>query len=189
MKRIAIFASGTGSNARCIHQYGTEHGAYEVVAILSNRKNAKVLDYAAEHGIEHIYFKRSQLQDPDFLLPYLEQLEVDLIVLAGFLLLIPEYLIEAYPARLINIHPALLPKYGGKGMYGIHVHTAVKEANEKESGITIHYVDQHYDEGRYIFQSKVKLSEEDTPEDIARRVLALEHHFFPRVVAGLVRKS
>ena len=188
-KRIAIFASGRGSNAREILRYTQSKScSYQVGAILSNNSEAGVFNIAKEYEIAHRSFLKKELYKSDTVLTYLFDKDIDLIVLAGFLLLIPQNLIDAYPSRIVNIHPALLPKYGGKGMYGHHVHTAVKEANEAESGISIHFVDEEYDKGNIIFQSKCKLEKNDTIEKIGQRVLVLEHHFYPQVVSGVVSK-
>jgi phosphoribosylglycinamide formyltransferase-1 len=187
VQKIAIFASGTGSNARKIVEHFKNHPDIEVNLVVSNRANAKVLDMAAEHGIPSLIVQRQTFYETEALL---EQLRgIDLIALAGFLWLIPDYLVRHFPRRIINIHPALLPKYGGKGMYGQHVHQAVKAAGETESGITIHYVNKHYDEGRVIFQASCKLDPKDEAEDIARKVLALEHQHFAPVIEQLLTLS
>lgn len=186
-KRIAIFASGSGSNARVMIDRLRAHpelGA-EVVLVVSNRATAGVLQGAAERGVPSWVVNKQDWREGTELLAALRGYRVDWIVLAGFLKLIPKYLIEAFPRRIVNIHPALLPKFGGKGMYGHHVHEAVKAAGEVESGITIHYVDENYDEGDVIFQAAVRLEEGDTPEEIAERVLRLEHGNYWRVVGGL----
>ena len=188
MKRVAIFASGTGSNAQKITEYTKESNEYEVVCILSNKKTAKVLDFAKENNIDTHTFNRIEFYDTDYVRQYLKRQQIDLVVLAGFLWLIPPSLISAFPNRIVNIHPALLPKYGGKGMYGANVHNAVREAADKVSGITIHLVNEHYDEGRFILQSKVRLAPADDAHAIASKVLRLEHHFYPRVVHGLCKK-
>ena len=186
-KRIAIFVSGGGSNARVMidrFQAHPEDGV-EVVLLVSNKATAGGLTVAAERGIPSLVVKRKDWATGEELLAALKAYKVDLIVLAGFLWLIPPYLVKAYPKRIVNIHPALLPKYGGKGMYGHHVHEAVRAAGETESGITIHYVNEHYDEGNIIFQAAVRLDPDDTPEQIAERVLRLEHGNYWRVVRGL----
>ena len=186
-KRIAIFVSGGGSNARVMidrFQAHPEDGV-EVVLLVSNKATAGGLTVAAERGIPSLVVKRKDWATGEELLAALKAYKVDLIVLAGFLWLIPPYLVKAYPKRIVNIHPALLPKYGGKGMYGHHVHEAVRAAGETESGITIHYVNEHYDEGNIIFQAAVRLDPEDSPEQIAERVLRLEHANYWRVVRGL----
>ncbi len=189
MKRIAIFASGTGSNARKIIEYFQGHEEIEVALVISNKAHAAVLSMAAAHSLSTLVIDRSSFYETDRLLEELRSFHIDLLVLAGFLWLIPSYLIDAYPAGIINIHPALLPKYGGKGMYGMNVHRAVKEAGESESGMTIHYVDPRYDEGKIIFQAKCSLSSEDTAEEIASKVLQLEHQHYAQVIEQLLRKG
>ena len=188
MKNIAIFASGGGSNARKIIEHFENSNLARVVLVVSNKKDAGVLDIAHAHHIPTHLLGRTDFYESKKILSILDERRVDLIVLAGFLWLVPGYLIEAYPKRIVNIHPALLPLFGGKGMYGGHVHTAVKAAGAKESGITIHFANEHYDAGDIIFQTTCALTEEDTPETIARKVLALEHEHFPKVVEGLLRK-
>jgi phosphoribosylglycinamide formyltransferase-1 len=155
---------------------------------VSNDAEAAVLDMAAEKGIDFLVIDKQCLREESFLDDVLLAHEVDLIVLAGFLWLIPQRLIELFPDRIINIHPALLPKYGGKGMYGMKVHRAVKAAAEEKSGITIHYINERYDEGEYIFQKSVDLDKEDSPEEIASKVLKLEHYHFPRVIEKLLKE-
>ncbi len=180
-KRIIILASGGGSNAAKILQHFQNHAKAEVVMVGSNRKAAGVQEHAHSHQVPMFFFNREELNEGK-VLSVLQKMEADLIVLAGFLLKVPEELVAAFPNAILNIHPALLPKYGGKGMYGMNVHKAVKEAGETESGITIHYVNQHYDEGQILFQAKTSLEESDTPEIIAKKVLALEHlHFAPLI--------
>ena len=186
MKRIAIFASGTGSNALKIIEYFESNDKVSVALIVSNKKNAGVLDYAKDKNIASIVIAKDEFYNTDKVVDYLQSEKIDMIALAGFLWLIPVNLIRAFPRKIINIHPALLPKYGGKGMYGMHVHRAVKENNEKESGITIHYVNENYDEGQIIFQKEVVLSQEDEAVDIRNKVLALEHYNFPRVLESLL---
>lgn len=186
MKHITILASGTGSNAREILRYLKNKPDVNVGLIVSNRSDAGVLDVAAEHHVPSVVLSKAELNDPNYLLPLLQEYNTDLIVLAGFLLLIPAYLTKAYPDKIVNIHPALLPKFGGKGMYGKHVHQAVKDAKETETGITIHYVNEHYDEGRIIFQANTAITENDTPDDIAQKVHQLEHRHFPEIVYNLL---
>ncbi len=182
MLNIAIFASGGGSNAEAIIRYLKDHANLSVKLIVSNRKNAGVLDRAANHGIQTLLINRDGFYEKKDLTPRLAEHKIDLIVLAGFLWLIPKYLIKDFPNRVINIHPALLPKYGGKGMYGHHVHQAVFNNKEKESGLTVHYVNEHYDEGNIILQARCPLTPTDQPEDIARKVLSLEHQVYPVAV-------
>lgn len=180
--QLAIFASGTGSNARKIIEYFRDHPTIRVALVVSNKPDAPVLAMAQSHQIETAVINRKSFYESEDILDTLREHEVDLVILAGFLWLVPDYLIRAFPRRIINIHPALLPRYGGKGMYGHHVHQAVWEAREPESGITIHYANEHYDEGDIIFQIKCVLAPEDSPEDIARKVLELEHYYFARVI-------
>lgn len=180
--KIVIFASGGGSNAEEIIKYFRGNPFIEVVLVLSNNPEAYVLERARKLGIEAQVFSKPQFKDPGTLLELLETKHVSHIVLAGFLWLIPEYLINAFPERIINIHPALLPKYGGKGMYGMKVHQAVRESNEKETGITIHLVNKKYDEGRILFQERCNVESGDTPEEIARKVHILEYKSYPKII-------
>lgn len=182
MKRIAIFGSGGGSNAKCILEHFKDHPSIEVSLVVSNRASAGILQHAADHNVPSITLKRSGFYETDQLLEELKEKEINLIALAGFLWLIPEYLISAFPERIINVHPALLPKFGGEGMYGMNVHRAVKDAGETESGITIHTIDEVYDRGKILFQESVKLDGSETPEEIASKVLKVEHANFARVL-------
>ena len=186
MKRIAIFASGRGSNAQRIIEHFQQHPTIEVVLIASNKAQAGVLAIAHQYDIETLVFDKTYLYKSQQLLNDLNTHRVDFIVLAGFLWLVPSYLIQAFPKRIINIHPALLPKYGGKGMYGMHVHQAVCKAQEAETGITIHYVNEVYDDGEIIFQTTCPVTASDTPQDIARKVQRLEHQHFPKVIERLL---
>jgi len=186
MKKIAIFASGTGSNAAKIVKHLKGHKTIEVVLIVSNKSTAGVLSMASQNGIPTEILNRQEFNNNEGFLEKLSSFEVDFIVLAGFLWLVPGYLVQAYTKRIVNIHPALLPKYGGKGMYGMNVHKAVKSANESESGPTIHFVNEHYDEGDIIFQVKTEILESDTPDDIAAKVLKLEHQYYPIVVEKVI---
>lgn len=190
MKNIAIFASGRGSNAEKIVEYFKQHeGIARVNLIVSNKADALVLDMAEREGIDKYILNRSTFYQTKDVLQLLYNYKIDLIVLAGFLWLVPAYLVEAYQEKIINIHPALLPKFGGKGMYGMNVHEAVKEKGEKESGITIHYVNEVYDEGNIIFQAKCEVSPEDQPKDIARKVQQLEHLHFASEIAKLLQQD
>jgi len=184
MKNIVLFASGNGSNAEEIIKYFKKSSQGAVVAIFSNKADAKVLERAKNNEIPSVVFNKAQLNE-GFVLEQLHQFQPDLIVLAGFLLKFPASILEKYP-KVINIHPALLPKYGGKGMYGMHVHQAVLDNNEKETGITIHYVNEHYDEGEFIFQKSVNIKDCKTAEEIAQKVHELEHHYFPEVIGKLI---
>jgi phosphoribosylglycinamide formyltransferase-1 len=186
---IAIFASGGGSNADKICTYFETHPDIRVELIVSNKEGAGVLHVADRHGIESVYISKKYWQHPEIILPVLESSDITHIVLAGFLSLIPAWLIQAYPGRMINIHPALLPRYGGKGMYGHHVHEAVKQSGDLISGITIHEVNEHYDEGKVIFRKEVELDAMDTPEEIARKVLQVEHMYYPKVIEGWIKSQ
>jgi phosphoribosylglycinamide formyltransferase-1 len=185
-KNIAIFASGTGSNALRIIEYFGDRSDISVALIVTNHRDAGVLNHAIKHQIPSLIITRKSLSDKGFMLGELSSLNIDFIVLAGFLLLIPKFLVERFTQKMINIHPALLPKYGGPGMYGKHVHAAVKEAQETRSGITIHFVNSEYDDGAIVYQHTVQLSEDDTPDDIAARVLKLEHKYFAPVIDQLL---
>ena len=182
MKRIAIFASGSGSNAEAIARYLTDRTDVEISLILTNNPEAGVIQRARRLHIPVVVFDRKTFYNSDRIIELLLNQKIDLVVLAGFMMLIPEKLVQTFPRRILNIHPALLPKYGGKGMYGHFVHEAVVAAGEAESGITIHFVNEVYDEGEIIFQATCALSPTDTPDDVARKVQVLEHEHFPRVV-------
>ncbi len=184
--QIAIFASGRGSNAEQIIDYFSDNPSVNICLILSNRSKAKVLELAEKNHIPTLITTRDEFYHSDKITKNLVKYNVDLVVLAGFLWLIPAYLVKAYPDKILNIHPALLPKFGGKGMYGMNIHKAVHNAKENETGITIHYVNEVYDDGEVIFQAACKLSGEDTPERIAEKVLALEHHHLPRVIEQII---
>ncbi len=186
MRNIALFASGTGSNARKIIEYFEHSPEARVALVVSNKKDAGVLGIAAEHGIPTQVIGRKMFYESEEVLEILKKHGIDFIALAGFLWLIPPYLVQSYSRRMVNIHPALLPKYGGKGMFGMHVHEAVKSAGEPESGITIHFVNEHYDEGDFVFQKRCSVDSSDTPADIARKVQQLEHRHFPEIIAQLV---
>ena len=188
MKKIVIFASGSGSNAENIIRYFLERKTAQVIAVFSNNRSAKVLEKATSYQIPTYVYDKEQLNS-SVVLEQLQHLQPDLIVLAGFLLKFPVSIIKAFPNRIINIHPALLPKFGGKGTYGIHVHTAVLENKEPETGITIHYVNENYDEGEYIFQKSIPTANCTTPEIIALKVLELEHEHFPKVIEQLLSKT
>lgn len=187
MTNIAIFASGSGSNAENISKFFENTEGVKVKFILSNKADAFVLERAKRLGIKAIYMNTKELNNSELMLDLLKQHHIDLIVLAGYLKLIPKFLIEAYPNKIINIHPALLPKYGGKGMYGMHVHEAVVAQNETETGITIHYVNENYDEGNIIAQFKCSVEPNDTPEDVATKIHRLEMENFPKVIESLVQ--
>lgn len=181
-KRIAIFATGSGSNAEAIMRYFENHNDIEVSILLSNKAEAGALKHAENYGVPTVVFNKDTFINTNEIVQLLQSEAIDLIVLAGFLWKIPDNLIAAFPNKIINIHPALLPKYGGKGMYGMNVHEAVKAAGETESGITIHLVNKNYDEGKALLQEKVSILPEDDAATIAQKVLKLEHtHFAPLV--------
>lgn len=184
--RIAIFASGTGTNAHKIIQHFKTHPTIEVALIVCNKPGAGVLSIAENEGIPTLLIEKEPFFRGDGYVPELQNAGIQFIVLAGFLWKIPQSLIEAYRLHIINIHPALLPKYGGKGMYGAFVHTAVLAAGEKESGITIHFVDEHYDHGDVIFQASCPVEPGDTPESLASRIHQLEHQHFPLIVEQVI---
>lgn len=188
MKKIAIFASGSGSNAENIIRYFAQKPEICVKKIYCNVPDAYVLERAKKYQIPTVIFNRQEFRDPEKILRQLQQEETDFIILAGFLWLLPSCITAAYPNRIINIHPALLPLYGGKGMYGHHVHEAVIAAGEKESGITIHYVNDHYDEGDPIFQAKCPVLPGDTADTLAVRIHELEYQHFPRVIEETLLK-
>ena len=188
MKSIVIFASGSGTNAENIIKYFQNSDLAKVVLVLANRKDAKVLDRASSLNTSALYFNKTAFKD-NTIVNLLKGIDPDLIVLAGFLLKINKKLVDLFPNRIINVHPALLPKYGGKGMYGMHVHNSIVENNEKETGITIHYVNEHYDEGNIIFQDTVALNQDDTPESVAQKVHQLEYEHFPKVIEKLLSQS
>ncbi len=180
--RLALFASGTGSNVAQIVTYFQNHTSIEVGLIVASKSTAGVLNIAQAQGIDSIVLQRTEFYENESILLDLKERHINFIVLAGFLWLVPGYLVKAYKNRMVNIHPALLPKFGGKGMYGMHVHRAVIAAGETESGPTVHLVNEVYDDGAILFQERCPVLPDDQPEDLARRVLALEHrHFAPTI--------
>ncbi len=185
MKKIVIFASGQGSNAENIVIYFNKKGLASVVSIFTNNPSAKVLDIAKNNNVDSLVFNKTELND-GFILDKLNDINPDLIVLAGFLWKFPEHIINAYANKVINIHPALLPKFGGKGMFGMNVHQAVLNNNEIETGITIHYVNKNYDEGAFVFQKAVSIADCDSAEAIARKIHELEIENFPKVIAKIL---
>jgi len=185
MKRIVIFASGSGTNAENIIRYFKNSNLISVVQVLSNKKDAKVLERAKRLEVSSLVFNRDDFYNSEELLDNLK-LNADYIILAGFLWKIPTNIIEAFPNKIINIHPALLPKYGGKGMYGMHVHKAVVKNKEKESGITIHYVNENYDEGTIIFQKSFEVLVCDTANDVAAKIHILEQENFPKIIEQVI---
>lgn len=182
MKNVAIFASGSGTNAENIARYFSNSETVNVAVVLSNNKHVGVHARVGKLGVPSFTFSREEFIDGTAVLAKLAEYHTDLIVLAGFMNKISDALLKAYPGKIINIHPALLPKYGGKGMFGMHVHTAVVAAGEKESGITIHYVNENYDEGAPVFQATCPVLPSDTPEDVATKVHALEYAHYPHVI-------
>ena len=186
--RIAIFASGSGSNAQKIMEHFKSSSEAEVVLILTNNPQAYVLQRADNFEIPSHIFSRHEFYETDNVIRLLKNLQVDLVVLAGFLWLVPPALLQAFPNKIINLHPALLPKFGGKGMYGDHVHKAVLAAGEPESGITIHFVNEKFDEGEILHQSRFKIEPGDNLEMIKFKGQQLEHQYFPRVIESLLKK-
>ena len=185
MQKIVLFASGSGSNAEKIIKHFNKKSNVNVISIITNNPNAKVLDIAKKYSIPTKIISKQQLEEQE-LVDYLLNLQPNLIVLAGFLLKFPKSIIEKFPNKIINIHPALLPKYGGKGMYGINVHKAVLENKETQTGITIHYVNENYDEGEFIFQNTINIQNCKSAEEIAVKVLELEHLCFSEVIEKLL---
>ncbi|WP_456422876.1 phosphoribosylglycinamide formyltransferase [Lutibacter sp.] len=188
MERIAILASGEGTNAENIIKYFKNSSLISVTLVLSNKKEAKVLEKAKRLGVASSYFDRNSFINTNKVITILKE-QADYIILAGFLWKIPLEIIEVFPNKILNIHPALLPKYGGKGMYGMHVHDAVVKNREKESGITIHYVNENYDEGAIIFQKSVEVLVCDSAADVARKIHVLEQENFPRVIEKVILEN
>lgn len=186
MKKLAIFASGSGSNAENIFNYFIENKEIEISLILTNNPRAGVIERANRMNIPVVIFNRNTFSKSDKIVELLKNQGIDWVILAGFLWLIPKNLIESFPEKIINIHPALLPKFGGKGMWGHHVHEAVVAQKEKESGITIHYVNEKYDEGKVIFQAKCTVNETDTADTVAEKVHQLEYEHFPKIIEKCV---
>jgi phosphoribosylglycinamide formyltransferase-1 len=182
MFRLAVFASGSGSNAAQLMAYFAHHPTIRVVLVVCNRREAGVYAHAEQSGVPAVHVPKSEMTQNGLLHTVLHQNAVSHIALAGFLLLVPNWLTKSYTDKIFNIHPALLPKFGGRGMYGHHVHEAVKAAGEQESGCTIHLVTENYDEGRVLYQAKVPVDPTDTAADIATKVLAQEHRCYARVV-------
>lgn len=187
--RLAILASGSGSNAENIHTYFKDNPAVELVLIVANKAEAYVHERARKMGVPSLTLNRDVLQENGTLVALMQSYQVDFIVLAGYLLKVPSDLIHAYPKRIVNIHPALLPRHGGKGMYGQKVHEAVLAAGESESGITIHYVNERYDEGQIVFQAACPVLSDDTADDVAARVHALEYAHYPHVIEACLKKE
>ncbi len=188
MRNIAILASGTGTNAENIIKYFSNKNTAKVSLVLSNKRQATVLKRAEAHNIRTVFFEHKEFYVTGKVLRYLLLYKIDFIVLAGFLWLVPESILEQYPGRIINIHPALLPAYGGKGMFGDAVHKAVIDNGDKESGISIHYVNKSYDKGAIIFQTRCKVDPSDTPVSLAEKVHALEYLHYPKIIEDIVVK-
>ncbi len=186
--RIALFASGSGTNVENIANYFNGKTTAKPVCVLCNKPDAFVLERAKRLNLDSMTFNRDEFNDGKKIMEYLSKHDIDFIVLAGFLWLVPEYLINKYPGRIVNIHPALLPKFGGKGMYGMHVHEAVKQSGENETGITIHLIDGNYDKGNTVFQAKVAVEPTDLPDDIANKVHKLEYEYYPKVIEEIAKK-
>ncbi len=185
VKRIAIFASGSGTNAQAIMEHFRDNESVTVELVLCNKSGAGVIERAISRGVKTVLISKADVESQE-LLCLLKENKIDWVVLAGYLWLIPGYLVDAYPNKIVNIHPALLPKYGGKGMYGANVHQAVIANNEAESGITIHFVNAHYDEGQIIFQASCEVKPNDTPQSLAERIHGLEHQHFPVELEKLI---
>jgi phosphoribosylglycinamide formyltransferase 1 len=186
MHNLAIFASGGGSNAQKIIEYFDHHPYIKVALVVTNRKSAGVIGIAEQYNISWKYIPKQDFTNEDLVLTLMEQYKIDYIALAGFLLMIPDYLIQKFDGKIVNIHPSLLPNYGGPGMYGHFVHEAVKASRDKESGCTIHLVNQKYDDGEILFQARCPVNQGDTSEDIARNVLKLEHLNYAPVIEKFV---
>lgn len=189
MVKIALLASGTGSNAAKIIQHFSNHSIIKVDCLLTNRKDAGVNQVASTNKLDGFYFSDLEFKQGNAPLKLLKRRKIDWLILAGFLKKIPKQIIAAYEKKIINIHPSLLPKYGGKGMYGNRVHQAAIDAGDKLSGISIHFVNQHFDQGEIIFQKSCEIKAEDTAESLAKRVQKLEHQYFPKVVENTILKS
>ncbi len=187
-RRIAVFASGSGSNAENLIAYFNERKTGKVVLVLSNKAEAGVLERTQRMGVLSRVFSSADWKTGEAILRVLREEQVDFIVLAGFLLRVPDMLLHAYPNRIVNIHPSLLPRHGGKGMYGDRVHQAVIEQGDTETGITIHYINEHYDEGNVIFQATCPVHPGDTYQDVAARVHQLEYQYYPHIVEQLLQK-
>lgn len=189
MINLAIFASGNGSNAQNIVEYCHQYPSIQFNRIYCNKSEAFVFERAKNLKIPATYFSKKAFEDGDEILKQLQNDQTDFIILAGFLLKIPTQIIQAYPNKIINIHPALLPKYGGKGMYGMHVHEAVKAANEIETGISIHLVNEQYDEGKILFQARCDVDVNDSADEIAQKVHALEYQYFPKTIVDYILQA
>lgn len=185
--RLAILGSGNGTNAQQISEYFAGRTDVQVACIIYNKRDAFIAERARNLGIEARYFGRADFYSNGAVLSYLKEKNIDWVILAGFLWLVPEDILQAYPNHIINIHPALLPKYGGKGMYGHHVHEAVVAAHEKESGITIHIVDHNYDRGTTLFQARCAVAPDETPDSLAAKIHLLEKEYFPQIIDKTIK--
>lgn len=183
---LAIFASGSGTNADAIISYLSDKKTAEVSLIVTNKADAGVIQIAKKHHVPFLVISKEQMFDSGYLLAELQKHSLNWIILAGFLLMIPEYLVKVFENKMVNIHPALLPKFGGKGMYGKHVHQAVLEAKEQQSGISIHFVTEEYDEGKIIFQAETKIDDGETIESLEKKIHQLEHQHYPVIIEKLV---
>ena len=188
MKNIAIFASGSGTNAQKIMEHFENRNDVKVRLVLVNNPEAGVIQRAEKFNVPVVKFNRQQFSKSNDVVDILTNYQIDLVVLAGFLWLVPSQMVKAFPNKIVNIHPALLPNYGGKGMYGDNVHKAVIAAQETESGITIHYVNEHYDEGAIIAQYTCEINSGDTSDDLAAKIHKLEHRYFPQVIEDVILK-
>lgn len=188
MKRIAIFASGSGTNAERIIKHFASDPEIEISLVLTNKKDAFVIERAKKLDVPYVVFDRQTFYGSQLVLDMLKKYRIDLVVLAGFLWLVPDYLLEAFPERILNIHPALLPKHGGKGMYGMKVHQSVIQNGDQESGISIHLVDEEYDHGKVLHQARCKIDRNETPESLAQKVHQLEYEHYPRVISKYLQK-
>lgn len=188
-KRLALLASGSGTNVANFINYFGKHANVEVALVVSDRAGAYVLERAAAAGVPHAYIDRKKWQDESSIIRFFSDHRIDAIILAGFLMLVPSYLVRHFEGRILNIHPALLPDFGGKGMYGMHVHKAVLDAGARESGISIHLVDEEYDRGHILFQAKTTIDPDDTPDTLAAKVHALEYAHYPQVVEAYLSKN
>ena len=186
---IVIFASGSGTNAVKLIEHASLNNTYRVLSVFSNKKNAPVLEKAQTRNIPTTTFTKEAFYENDTVKSQLEQLKPELIVLAGFMWIFPQDILEEFPQRVVNIHPALLPKYGGKGMYGDHVHKAVLENNEERSGISIHYVNENYDEGRIIAQYETRIAEDETLDSLKQKIHQLEHEHYPKIIDELLKQE
>ncbi len=186
MKRLVIFASGSGSNAECITRYFADNQDISIELFFTNNPEAGVIERGRRLGIPIVLFDKKTFSKTNKIVELLQNQQIDYVILAGFLWLIPENLVKAFPNKIINIHPALLPKFGGKGMWGHFVHEAVVSAGEKESGITIHFVNERYDDGKVIFQAKCEVLSTDTSTEVTNKVLVLEHKYFPEIIEKII---